>query len=683
MTLLAALLLAGAMAAQDEENLDVITGWRQYSDAENNAYHHFYDEAMRLLNQRAETVATIDSAEGWRERRRHVRKALAEAVGPFPERAALNVEVHGTLRRDGYRVEKLTYESVPGFYVTAALFVPDELDAPAPGILFCSGHAAEGFRAPAYQTMILNLVDKGFVVLAFDPVGQGDRLQYDVETVGGPTKQHSYPGAQGFLLGGSPARQMIWDGIRGLDVLASRDEVDAERLGVTGRSGGGTQTAYIAAFDDRVAAAAPEAYITTMERLLSSAGPQDVEQIFLHSIQRGLEHADFILARAPKPTLVIATTRDFFSIQGARETHAEMKRAYAALGKPDAVKLVEDDAPHASTRKNREAMYAFFQETLGHPGNAIERDVPLWSVEELNVTRSLGGKTLYDLNVDGLNTDAHTDDVVASARRLSGYRAPESQETPVFAGRYPRDGYVVEKYLLEGSGTDVLPYLLMIPSGPSPHPLLLYLHPGGKSVNAVPDGEMERLVRAGYMVAAPDLLGTGETGPGDFRGDAQFGSVSYNLWFASILVGRSLVGERARDIVRLALVLSRRADVEAGDVSAVAYDELGPVLLHAAAFEPVIRRVALMRPLVSYRALVRERDYAPRFIPSAVAGALTAYDLPELAASLQPRSLLAAGVTDAKGEPVASQHVQAGWSDAWSIRDTADIDALINWLGGR
>lgn len=144
--------------------------------------------------------------------------------------------------------------------------------------------------------------------------------------LGGPTKEHSYPGAQAFITGSSQAMFMIWDGIRAVDYLLSRKEVDPSRIGITGRSGGGTQSAYIAAFDDRIKAAAPENYITNFRRLLQSIGPQDAEQNMVSFIERGLDHPDLLIVRAPKPAMMITTTNDFFSIQGARKPKKRLQR---------------------------------------------------------------------------------------------------------------------------------------------------------------------------------------------------------------------------------------------------------------------------------------------------------------------------------------------------------------------
>ena len=187
--------------------------------------------------------------------------------------------------------------------------------------------------------------------------------------VGGPTTEHSYPGTQAFITGSSQARYMIWDGIRAVDYLLTRKEVDPERIGITGRSGGGTQSAYIAAMDDRIYAAAPECYITTFTRLLQTMGNQDAEQNLFNEISRGIDHGDLLAVRAPRPALMITTTRDIFSIQGAMETEKEVSLIYKAYGRASDFGRAEDDTSHASTRKNREAMYAFFQKHLKNPGS--------------------------------------------------------------------------------------------------------------------------------------------------------------------------------------------------------------------------------------------------------------------------------------------------------------------------
>lgn len=650
-----------------------------------------------MLEERENEVSKINSLEGWKERQKQLRKTLHEIVGPFPEKTPLNAIITRTIENDVFRVENIIYESQPGFYVTSSMYIPNRTaQEKNPVVIYCSGHTDEGYRSNVYQRKITNLVHKGFIVFAFDPVGQGERMEYfDPATgrsiVGGPTREHSYAGAQAFISGSSQARYMIWDGIRAVDYLLTRDEVDPERIGITGRSGGGTQSSYIAAIDERIYASAPEAYITSFTRLFQSIGPQDAEQNLFNGIKQGIDHADLLAVRAPKPTLMITTTNDFFSIQGAREAEREVSRIFNAYGKPDNFGRAEDIEAHASTRKNREAMYAFFQKHLNNPGSPVDMDVELLSQEELMVTptgqisTSLDAETVFSINrrdsekllsrLDDSrkDLDKHLPEVVTSAKKLSGYIEPSGKKSePVFTGRISRDDFLIEKYFIEGEGDYVIPYLLMIPEQPNSK-VIIYLHPSGKAAEAGQGDEIEWFVRRGYTVIAPDLLGIGETGPGGFRGDSYLEGISYNLWFASVLTGRSIAGIRANDIVRLTQLALNKSGIN--EVYAFAREELAPELLHAAAFEPSIKRIALIEPYSSYGSIVMNRMYNPRFIHGSVPGALAKYDLPDLAGALAPRRLLLVNAGDALVENTNHAEVDKDLSivkNAYDFRNSSN-----------
>ena len=665
-----------------EENLSVLSGWRKWKDASNTLYNHLSDQAFDYLAEREAKIAPLKTEAQWIRRQEDVRQTLMEIVGPLPEKTPLNPKVVGVIDKEDYRVEKIIYESMPNLFVTACLFIPDDLQGKTPAILNPIGHSQAAFRRPLYQQVILNLVNKGFIVLTYDPIGQGERLQYfDPEKgesrIGGSTSEHSYVGAQCFISGSSLARYWVWDGIRAMDYLLTRSEVDPQRIGITGLSGGGTATSYIAAFDDRIWAAAPAGYITSFKRLLELIGPQDAEQNFYHGIASGIDHADLLEVRAPKPAMLIATTRDFFSIQGARETYQEVKKSYQAKGFEDNFEMAEDDYTHGYTQKTREAIYAFFQKHLNLPGSSADEELELLSPEELQITdtgqvsTSLVGETVFSINRTEtqnllLNLEAarknlphHLQTVKRAAKELSGYVHPERTPQAVFTGRYQREGYAVEKYLLEGEGECVIPLLLMLPDEGENHPAVIYIHPDGKSAEASEGGQMEWFVKippnpplkkGGFAVLSPDLIGTGETGSGK--------SSSYTEWFESILIARSIVGIRAGDIVRTVKYLESREDIDYNNISAVAFREMCPVLLHAAAFCESISRIALVEPLISYRSIVMNRDYNPRFIPAAVAGALTAYDLADLAAGLAPRKLLMVNITDQNGDRAESDLIE-------------------------
>jgi cephalosporin-C deacetylase-like acetyl esterase len=663
-------ILFTAFTVQAQKEFDGLRGthnWPEFSDAPNALFHHIANLAYTDLDKRSQKVNSIRTLAEWQQRQQWVKKVLNEVVGSFPAKTPLNASVVKTYDKDFYRLENIIYESQPGYYVTSSLFIPNGAKK-APAIVYCSGHSDNGYRSNGYLNEILNFVKKGFIVFAFDPMGQGERLQYynsktNKSRFRWPSYEHSYPGAQLFIAGNTMANYFIWDGVRAVDYLLTRKEVDPNRLGITGRSGGGTQSAYIAAFDDRIKAAAPENYITNMKRLFQAMGPQDAEQNFFYGIEKGLDMADLLEVRAPKPMLVVTTTQDMFPIQGAIETCDKVTKIYKAYGQPQNFSMVTDDAPHASTVKNREASYVFFQQALNNPGNPKEEQVKIPTGDELQVTKtgqvatSFNAETAFSINSKDAvgrmqkleaarkNIPAYFPGMLQSAKQLSGYWEPKEISVPWFAGQIQRKGYVIQKYLLKGEGSYMIPYIILKPEMPT-QKAMLYLNPSGKAADVDEGGDMEWFVKNGVMVVAPDLVGLGELGPGEFKGDSYVDSVSYNLWFAGILTGRSIAGIQAGDVVRIANQLKKEGVKE---IYGLAKQQLSPVLLHAAAFDKDIIKVALIQPYSSYRAIVMNNGYNPDFLHSSVAGSIGVYDLPDLAASLAPKDLLIAGATDANG----------------------------------
>ena len=183
----------------------------------------------------------------------------------------------------------------------------------------------------------------------------------------------------------------------------------------------------------------------------------------------------------------------------------------------------------------------------------------------------------------------------------------------------------------------------MIPEKPTGK-ALIYLHPEGKAAEAANGGEMEWFVKKGLIVLAPDLIGTGETGPGILKATPILRVFPINAWFTSVIIGRSIAGVRTADVVKLMGILKKNGQVR--EIYGVARKEMTPILLHAAAFDQNIKRVALIEPYSSYQSVVLNRFYYTGFVQNFVPGALTAYDLPDLEASLAPRKLLLIATTD-------------------------------------
>ena len=679
-----------------EENLNLFDQWVEWSSGENMLIKHLNKQAYFYLDKRDAEIAGLKTKKDWIKRRKKVKEIFMDIAGPFPEKTALNPRVTGVIQKDSFRIEKIIYESIPDYYVSGCLFVPDAGKERKPAILYVSGHSDLAFRSDAYQRVIFNLVKKGFVVFAIDPIGQGERLQYydtaeKKSVIGGPVREHSYVGNQCFLNGVSLGRYFIWDGVRAVDYLLTRSEVDPERIGLTGRSGGGTQTAYIAAFDERIKAAAPENYITSHRRLIESQGVQDAEQNFYHWLCSGAAIEDLLVARIPKPTLMVTTSRDMFSIQGARETFKEVMWGYEAFGKKDNFRMVEEDAGHESTRKNREAVYAFFQKHLNLPGNSADEEIELMEPEELHVTEtgqvltSIGGESTFSLNkketqklIDKIeesrkNGKVHLDKVRRKARKLSGFVPPEKECRTVYRGSYQRDGYSVGMYALQGEGDYVIPLLLMVPEGGGKYPAVIYIHPEGKAADASAGGGIEALVKRGFIVAAPDIINTGET-KGTTTYPGRYG-------YGSMIIGRSIVGIQAGDIVRVVNFLKTREDVKDDLICAAAFDELCPALLHAAVFEPSISRAGFIGPPASYRVIAMNRFYEYNIsFTWGAAGALTAYDLPDLAACIAPRKLLFAGVKDNMKEPAPASLINREFEFPRSVYSSKNVSGNLKIL---
>lgn len=356
----------------------------------------FYDvenQLPRYLRQLAEQQFDagdhernrIDSREALGTHCDQMRDVFFEVLGGLPERTELNPVCTGTLNRDGYVIEKVVFESRPGFHVTSNLYLPENRDGLVPGVLFFCGHADVGKAADLYQQACIDLARDGFAVLAVDPLGQGERHQfYDPETGEISRRnitEHTYIGHRCLLAGESVARYFVWDAIRALDYLAARPEIDSHRIGATGNSGGGLQTAYLMLADDRLAAAMPCCFITSKEDYMKTGQAQDAEQIIPHAIQRGPWYVDFLTAFAPRPVRIGAAQSDFLCIEGTHRTYERACDAYALYDASDAIDLVISNSTHGLTPTLREAMVNWFRMHLREDDpdfetNASEPETP-------------------------------------------------------------------------------------------------------------------------------------------------------------------------------------------------------------------------------------------------------------------------------------------------------------------
>src|SRR5688572_18629798 len=316
------------------------------------------EQAERNTTRRAET----DDPAVWPEERERLLAAYQRMLGAFPERHDLNARVTGRLERERYVIEKVIFESQPGLLVTANLYLP-RVSGKRPAVLVPCGHSEMGKAAETYQRVCIGLASKGYVVLIYDPIGQGERQLYwnpttQASDMGGNTAQHSYAGNQCVLIGTNIAQLMVWDSIRAIEYLVSRPEVDPERIGMAGNSGGGTNTAYTVPLDERIKVAATCCYVTTLDWRRRSWTTGDGEQNLLGQLTDGLDHADFLRLMAPRPVLVGSAAHDFFPLEGARQSVEIAAELYQALDVPRQISHVVADAPHGYSTTLRRATFA-------------------------------------------------------------------------------------------------------------------------------------------------------------------------------------------------------------------------------------------------------------------------------------------------------------------------------------
>ena len=615
--------------------------WLSFPSKQDALYRIISNTAFEQLENRKNRLASLNTRSDWQKYQNEINQTLYASLSKF-KKTPLNPETTGILVRDGVTIEKIIYESHPNFYVTASLFLPRKRQHPAPAIIYCSGHSELGFRSETYQHVILNLVEKGFIVLAYDPIGQGERLQYpDLETgkstIGSSTQEHSYAGVQTLLSGSSLSDYFIWDGIRAVDYLFTREEVDKDRIGITGRSGGGTQAAMIAACDDRILAAAPENYVTNFKRLFQAIGPQDAEQNPWFGIARGIDHADFIHARAPKPTLIISTTNDYFSIQGARETFYEVKNSYAALGMTENVLMVENFGEHESILENRKAMYAFFQKFLNMPGNNEEIETEpfpaeeLWSTQTGQVRSSKKGETVSSLNKTYFQRKQVPDNQLQQRiAHLAGIEFSHNLTSSVFTGKVLRDEIVVEKYFLENQLEDyVLPVYVARKNGTDPEKILVWIKPEG-NVEFLQSKLINTMINQGYTVISADLPGTGELNNPDYTGDGSIGQVRFNYLFGANLVGKSIAGIQAEAIDLLIQFIHTDTRFKLKKIHAWVEGTASVAFLHYTAFNHPFEKSVLITQFPSEKELVDEAIYDPEEAFYVVPGSLPYYQLSDL-----------------------------------------------------
>lgn len=511
--------------------------------------------------------------------RKDLKAKMMSAIGTMPARTPLNARTVATLKRDGYTIEKVVFESMPGIFVTANLFIPDG-SGRRPTVVMSCGHANEGKDCDTYLRACVIAAKRGFVACMFDPYYQGERRTPLRKS---STVAHNEMGLRASLIDWSAPLLRIWDGMRAIDYVMTRPEVDTERIGYMGQSGGGTMTALMEAADDRIKAAAPSCFLTSLRALCAEMGPQDGEQNIFGQLSFGLNHTGYALI----PDIPVAVTckfSDMFPYTGVRTLFTTVRTLEANVGLGERAFLNCAPGPHGWTEATEQSSVMFLAKCLMPECRDLAIDLDgLWQLDlgydiskvDVGLAKGERGCT------EGCTTEALPGwrsildviaeraakfraarvplDAAARAKRAcvlakvkfpseTGFRAKETACTNIgeFAVarvvvQYPGTGHMLPSVCIEKQGADKSPVVVAA---------------WGGRTNGF---EIARsYVDAGHPVMIADVFGIGEIGKEKFifygakdRPDEGLGAMCY-------LIGEPLVGRRATDMLVMADVMAKR-----------------------------------------------------------------------------------------------------------------------------
>lgn len=627
------------------------------------------DESLAKSRKRRESLKTRQDAESYVK---DVRAKIAQCLGPWPEKSPLNVRLTGTVDRDTYKIENIIFDSRPGFPITANLYIPKDRNFPLPAVVGTCGHSDDGKATPIYQSFAQGLARQGYVVLIFDPIGQGERVQFLTKDLkprhGVGVKEHNYAGKQMLLNGESLSSWFTWDCIRCVDYLLTRKEVDPKHIGVTGNSGGGTQATWFCGADPRLTMAAPSCFVVGFETNLKNELPADIEQCPPEAIGLGLDHLDFIAAMAPKPVILLGQEKDFFDVRGGEKIYSELKKLYKLLGAEDNIQFFAGPDYHGFSKHNREAMYAFFNKATkisdfkGEPVLKLEEVRTLWCTpngqigeEDPRNMASFSKETSKKLKAKrGTISGEGLKKAIEQSLKLS-IRAgvPEYRILRADSGRkYPKKfaaNYAVE---IE-PGVLGLVYRLSDESLYSRVPTgfkraILYVSHLSADDELRQESFLKELISAepNSAIFACDVRGIGESQP-NTCGDDFFGGYGNDYFYTaySNMLNTPYVGQKTYDILRIIDWLKSCGHEE---IHLVGKGWGAIPTTFAAVLSESVKQVTLKNALTSYADITENEEFNWP-MSAMVPGVLKHFDLPDCYRELAAKELVQIEAVGAAG----------------------------------
>ena len=596
--------------------------------------------------------AALDNPEAIGRRQEYIRECFIKAIGGLPAPSKnLDAKITGTLQFDGYKIEKIIYSPRENVYVTANMYIPDNITGKTGAVIFVCGHWEKGKHAEEYQIVCQYLVKAGLIVFAQDPIGQGERLSY-INTdppVYCCTDEHDYAGFQCIAAGKSIARYFVHDTMRAVDYLISRPEVDPGKIGITGNSGGGTQSSLMMLADRRLAAAAPATFIMNRRYYMKTGQAQDREQIWHGLTACGVDHEDIILSMAPKPVLILAVIHDFFPIEATEKTYQNCRRFWGLYGRQDYIERFYDDCDHHYTRKMAQKSAQFFAANLlgretgeidGDNINAIDEKLLYCTPTGQVLTSFDNARIVYDEINAELNQTRNPADKKAALEFLRGR---------IYKNRAEAVGYYMKRWLGETDAGDLLAegFLWMaqediintgiifkskINAGEK-LPVTIAVWGGGTFKLSEHADFIAETCGQNRAVIVLDVTGTGMTSQRALSGAdplAFYGAV-FKLNDDLLWLDDSLAAVRAHDIIRLVDLIGHNGAFDANDINIYTSGRYSVYADIAKFVDGRIKKVISKTPLASYKDFIKTKFYEKPDIAGVILPGLLDYiDLDEI-----------------------------------------------------
>ncbi len=634
----------------------------------------------QLENRRHKVANALLNKESTENYIEEITKIYNELFNIRWSKTPLNPEIKGVIECNGYRIEKVVFESHPNHHVSGNLYIPTFRQGPFPAVLEACGHSINGKAAERYQKVAILFALNGYVTLIIDTYGQGEMYQirdssnnlYNLGVNFG-TPSHTQLDIGSMLAGTDIASYQAWNNIRAIDYLCSRPEVDREKIGVTGNSGGGTQTLFVTGMDPRIKVSAPSCGMQTRKRMFTLNGPADGCHHLAGEGIKQIEYSDYIILSAPKPVLVLAGEKDdLFDINAVSETVREAKWFYKELGFLDHVDLFTVDEGHGFYKGLREGAVWWFNKWLLNENTPVsEPELTIQDDPDLQVTNTgqvlmeySQGKSITDLNIQ-LASDFEKQRVefwknnsaevcISKIKDLINYQDINTDIIIKGAsmGEFDEGEYHVQKVIITARDGFPLPSLLYIPKKlKKSYPAILYIDDKGKQNVAEKIAGREILMKADKIALTIDLRGTGETkdDPGDLRKSWRVWNEDHRIAQTALHIGKPIPGQRVQDVVDALNYLLSVPGVNPKDLTLTATGSCGMIALHAASIDKRFTKLEIIRSISSWKDIVSE-PMAKNHLINVVPGALQYYDLPDLVNYIKSSKVKIIDPVDAFGD---------------------------------